>query len=242
MRIAVCVHLYHIDMIDEISYYLNNLQHEYDLYISLTKNYPISFLNNLKKINTKTEIVFVKNVGMDIGGFLQVYRDIRDSYDLILKIHTKKCLGSSTKPSKYLIKHGMDSSIKKGKIWFVELMQGVLGNKQQVDSIINELITNDNCGMVGTMKKKNFSININNMNEVFGWMKVSPNISDHEFIGGTIFWVKNDILKKYLTVEIIDKIIESSPDGYCYEPSINHAMERIFGSLVYMESKKIYTL
>jgi lipopolysaccharide biosynthesis protein len=40
MKIAVCVHLYHIDMLDEIRLYLNNIQREYDLYVSLTKNYP----------------------------------------------------------------------------------------------------------------------------------------------------------------------------------------------------------
>jgi lipopolysaccharide biosynthesis protein len=49
MKIAVCVHLYHIDMLDEIRLYLNNIQREYDLYVSLTKNYPQSFLNNIKK-------------------------------------------------------------------------------------------------------------------------------------------------------------------------------------------------
>ena len=51
MKIAVCVHLYHVDMLNEIVEYIKNIPVEYDLFISLTKNYPPSFLNNLKKIN-----------------------------------------------------------------------------------------------------------------------------------------------------------------------------------------------
>ena len=79
MKIAVCVHLYHIDMLDSIRSYLTNLEHEYDLYIGLTKNYPQSFLHNLKQTNKNTNIVFVENIGMDVGGFLQIYKTIRDS-------------------------------------------------------------------------------------------------------------------------------------------------------------------
>ena len=57
-----------------------------------------------------------------------------------------------------------------------------------------------------------------------------------------MYCIKNDIFKKYLTPTVIDKILINSPDGYVHEPSINHAMERIFGSLVYVENKQIYIL
>ena len=39
--------------------------------------------------------------------------------------------------------------------------------------------------------------------------------------------------------EIIDKILNNSPEGYVSEPSINHAMERVFGSIVYLENQSI---
>ena len=41
-------------------------------------------------------------------------------------------------------------------------------------------------------------------------------------------------------IDSLDKILEKSPEGYAYEPSINHAMERVFGSLVYLENKELY--
>lgn len=242
MKIAVCVHLYHIDMLDEIRLYLNNIQREYDLYVSLTKNYPQSFLNNIKKTNPKTEIIFVENKGMDIGGFLQVYKNLDPSYDLILKIHTKKGLGSDKTPSLHLQRHGLQSAENRGKKWFQGLMRGVLNNPEHVNQVIKTFEEDENCGMIGAKYNTNFHVNITQIQKVFSWMKVQTDLKDHKFVGGTIFWVRNDIFKKYLTPTVIDKILINSPDGYVHEPSINHAMERIFGSLVSLENKKLIIL
>lgn len=239
MKIAVCVHLYHIDMIDSITSYLTNMEYDYDLFISLVKPYPQSFLNRLKKINKNTEIVYVKNIGVDVGGFLQVYKKIKNSYDLILKIHTKKGLGSEKSPSNYLKKHGLEDSIKRGQNWFNRSMNGVLGDKNRVKNIIKEFETNPNCGMIGAKTHNNFDSNKNHMEFIFSLMNLKVDYTNHHFIGGTIFWVKNSIFKKYLTDDVIDKILNKSPEGYAYEPSINHAMERVFGCLVYIENNKI---
>jgi rhamnosyltransferase len=239
MKIAVCVHLYHVDMLNEIVEYIKNIPVEYDLFISLTKNYPLSFLNNLKKINKKTEIFFVENIGMDIGGFLQVYKHIDESYDLILKIHTKKGLGSEKNPSLHLKRHGLDSAKDRGYKWFQGLMRGVLNNTQQVEEILKQFKENEKCGMIGAKLNNNFVVNKNYMNIVFKLIGLTDDYSKHTFVGGTIFWVRNNILKKYLTNEKIDQILKESPEGYVHEPSINHAMERVFGCLVHIENKEI---
>jgi lipopolysaccharide biosynthesis protein len=242
MKIGVFVHLYHIDMLDSIKSYLDNLKYEYDLFFSITKNYPQSFLTRLKNINKNTQVHIVKNVGMDIGGFLQVYKKENKEYDLILKIHTKKGLGSPSNPSLHTIRHGLENSIKRGEDWFYGLMNGVLENEKKVKKIIKEFEINTECGMVGSKVNNNFSKNINFMNKIFSFMGVESSLENHLFVGGTIFWVRGEILKKYLSDYVIDKILEESPEGYVHEPSINHAMERVFGSLVYLENKKLFII
>ena len=57
-----------------------------------------------------------------------------------------------------------------------------------------------------------------------------------------LFRTCHDILKKYLDDETIDDILENLPYGYVYEPSPNHAMERIFGSMVYNEDKELLVI
>ena len=239
MKIAVCIHLYHIDMIDQIIGYLNNLEYEYDLFISLVKNYPESFLRKLRNITKNTKILIVENKGMDVGGFLQVYKTLDKSYDLILKIHTKKGLGSAQKPSRFFLKHGIEETKKRGERWFNRSMNGVLQNKTKVKTIIERFQNNKDCGMTGVKLYNNWNPNVELMNDVFNLMNLKVNYDNYFFVGGTIFWVRNSIFKKYLTDEIIDKILNISPEGYAYEPSINHAMERVFGCLVFLDNKQI---
>ena len=66
MKIAVCVHLYHIDMWDEIKKYLDNLKRDYLLFVNLPvkdeRNIPydfdwefyVSYYDDLKKANKNT--------------------------------------------------------------------------------------------------------------------------------------------------------------------------------------------
>jgi rhamnosyltransferase len=239
MKIAVCIHLYHIDMIDQIKTYLLNIENEYDLFISLVKNYPQSFLNNLLSISKNVKIIQVENKGMDVGAFLNLYKHIDESYDLILKIHTKKSLGSESHYSFHRQKHGYESAQQYGQNWFNDLMSGVLGDSNKVKRIINEFETNPECGMVGNRITQNFKKNIGEMDKIFNILNVENNFNYSNFIGGTIFWVRNSIFKKYFTHKTIESIMDTLPFGYIVEPSPNHALERIFGCLVYLENKKI---
>lgn len=242
MKIAVCLHLYHTDMIDEITSYLSNLKTPYDLFITIVKNYPLSFLNHLRRITKNVNIIIVENRGMDIGGFLSAYKEVDESYDIVLKLHTKKSLGSDTSPSLHRIRHGYESAKNYGKIWFNDLMNGVLGSEEKVSNIISEFKKNDKCGMVGNRISTNFKKNEVEMQKIFDILGITNNYTESKFIGGTVFWFKNSIYKKYLTNQKIDEILSKMPLGYVSEPSPNHAMERIFGCLVYKEGMEIIKL
>lgn len=288
MNIAVCVHLYHTDMWDEIETYLKNLTLPYKLYVNLPyetdgndfldfewESY-VNYYQDLKNagkntrdkaykhfirhgitegrlyrkdhINVYEKIVKFKNDskvflspnrGVDVGGFLYTYKKIEDDIDLILKIHTKKGLGSEKVPSLDLLRRGGGFAINHGKNWFHGLMGGILSSNAQVDNIINNFKEDKSTGMVGFRKYKNFGVNYNETLRILSKFNLEKIHENSEFIGGTIFWVRNEILKKYLSNNIIDEIIELMPYGYVREPSINHAMERVFGILVYFENKNI---
>lgn len=288
MKIAVCVHLYHVDMWDEIETYLTNLTLPYKLYVNLPYNTDgndvldfewesyidyyqdlknagkntedkaykhfikyginegrfyrkdhINVLDKIIKFKSDSEVFLSPNRGVDVGGFLYTYKKIENDIDLILKIHTKKGLGSENTPSFELIKKGEQWAINHGRDWFHGLMNGVLNNEKQVNEIINNFKKDKTTGMVGFRKHKNFELNYNETIKVLSNFNLEKIHENSEFVGGTIFWVRNEILKKYLSNDVIDKIIELMPYGYVREPSINHAMERVFGILVYFENKNI---
>ena len=288
MRIAVCVHLYHFDMWDDIKNYLNNLKYPFKLYVNipinekdglpsdfnweeyleiyddlnlkLEKNEPTAIkhylrfgknekrlysrehLNIQKKIiNFKkdSEIFYTSNIGMDIGGFLQSYKRISDDTDLILKIHTKLCLGSEESKSYHLQQFGLEETKKYGLKWFNELMDGVLLNDKKIERIIKEFEQNPKCGMVGYKKYNNFKKNSTHIQKLFDYFSFTVNPHESYFVGGTIFWVKKNILDQYLTHEKIDYILNLLDKGYSYEPSFAHAMERMFAYFVYGQKKEL---
>jgi len=191
------------------------------------------------KFKNETKVFLSPNRGVDIGGFLYTYKKIDNDTDLILKIHTKKGLGSEKVPSLDLMRRGGGFAISHGRNWFHGLMGGVLSNSVQVNNIINNFTQDSTTGMVGFRKYKNFTVNYDETLKILSKLNVKKIPENSDFIGGTIFWVRNEILKKYLSNNIINEIIELMPYGYVREPSINHAMERVFGILVYFENKNI---
>jgi lipopolysaccharide biosynthesis protein len=290
MKIAVCIHLYHGNMWDEIESYLKNLKIDYDLYVNLPiKNefngnlIPVDFnwveyleLNPdlrvgkvktehlairhylrfgirenrrynhnktlVEKINgfkSNVKIIYSPNNGVDIGGFLYVYKHVDPKTDLILKIHTKTGLGDTNNPSRVVQSRGLNRAIKFGQSWFSTLMNGVLKDEQQVTKILEAFEKDETCGMVGGKIHNNHGLNEGEMENIYRILNLPKKHEGCYFVGGTIFWVRNSIFKKYLTNEVIDKIIEVLPDGYVHEPSPNHAMERIFGCLVYNENQEL---
>ena len=288
MKIAVCVHLYHHDMWEEIQKYLTNIEHPYKLYINICgytpnqlpsdfdwkeylklhsdlvlnnistkekstnhflrhgikekrfyKQSQIDVVNKIKEFKDDTLIIKSPNKGMDIGGFLYTYKHVDKDTDIILKLHTKKGLGGNDNRSNMVLKFGEDQAKRIGERWFTSLMNGVLKNKNQVNKIINEFKENPKCGMVGFKLNNNFHKNIKEIKNLYPFFNMKEMPTDPYFVGGTSFWVSNEIMKKYFTDEIIDKLTEILPEGYVSEPSPNHAMERIFGCVVYNEEKEI---
>ena len=73
---------------------------------------------------------------------------------------------------------------------------------------------------------------INGLNETF---------LDKTFVGGTIFWVRYNIIKKYFTDNVVQQLMNNTKPGYVIEPSSMHAIERIFGYVVSKENQNVMT-
>lgn len=245
-NIAVLIHLFYTDMWDELNEYLSNLSnHDYDLYVNLVEGYyDESIIGLIKKTHPQAVIIKSPNKGVDVGGFLFLYQNLKKDYDLILKLHTKKSLGLINKPSDYVRVYGPQLAKEKGQQWFHRLMGGVLKNKKRVNDIIELLTLDSPFGMAGLDRETYIGPNIKEVKELCNIFSIpfemsGDRVKNTSFVGGTIFWVRNDILKKYLTKDKITKILDLLPEGYQNEPSYNHALERLFGFMVYNEKKKI---
>lgn len=228
-RIAVFVHIFYSDVWAEIDSYLQNINEEFDLYVST----PSDNSEFISTITTKYPNVFVKymnkNVGADVGPFIELVNysiSLKKNYDFILKLHTKKSLYSTWT----------------GETWMTSLLESLVG-KDNIDNIL-KLTHDDTNGMIGTSKyymglttgdKRNGSpINKKNMDIMSKRLGIKD--SELNFFAGTMFWMNYKVLTKYLnnTLSIDDFNEEHKPDG-----TMAHAMERLFACMVRDSNKKI---
>jgi lipopolysaccharide biosynthesis protein len=199
-------------------------------------------VEKIKEYKQDSKILISPNKGMDVGGFLYTYKFLNNEFDLLLKIHTKKGVGHKNNQSMVSRRLGINEAEKIGSIWFNSLMSGVLNNEQQVNKIINTFKNNPKCGMVGFNQYNNFHKNINIMNDILPRIGIPKHLEQTRFVGGTIFWISNEVLKPYLNEKNLEYLFSLLPYGYVHEPSVNHAMERIFGSFVYNENKELMVI
>ena len=234
-KYAFMVHLYKIDVWEDIFQYIekfyNFTKYDFDLYINIAlendedieKEEYQDLLLVLDNINIYENyyLTISNNRGMDIGGFFISYLKMIDlglQYENIIKLHSKTnfnwrfCMLYSLLGSDKIIKHNLEQ-MKNEKV-------GMIGNKKIE---INDLYVNSN-------KVTKY------IDRYYKFFDIE-NKKQGEFIPGTIFWIKGEILEYYFTKNNLEKLYEEMPKDYCGSKENNseglpHGFERFFGVLV----------
>lgn len=224
MKICVCLHLYYLDMIPEMKKYLCNID-EYDLYITT----PAENVNNEEHILKEfsgAKIIYTNNVGFDMYPFVCFLKEVDlSSYDLIVKLHTKKDI-----PIEYSL-NGFDLS---SGWWRYYLLNPILGTKKSVKKVIKLFVKNKKVGLVGSKELLirdsdiDKDIDMNCVNDVMNQLGLQ--INKKEFIAGSIFIIRANLL---LPLQKKDYKEEDFPP---YLPrtwnELPYCLERCFGMMI----------
>lgn len=226
-KLAVHLHLYYFWMWDSIKEYLSNIDGEYLLYVTMTKeNQEIAA--KIKAFHPNSKIVILDNRGHDVGPFIYFLKDINlDDYDFIMKLHTKR----DDKPNFTYFK---DSYVIRNNRWFNLLMNALLESKDVYKANLNKFSKDPTLGMIGS-KYLNFKgkdtlmQNTSMIDKYLAKMNFSYN-ENMSFIGGTMFIVRAPLLKVVrdcVDFSNFDHSKQSSDDG-----TLAHAFERILGFVI----------
>ena len=235
-KIAIQVHVFYEDLINEIINKTNNIPVKYDLYISTDSKLKKNIIEQYIKTNSKAnnyEIKIVQNKGRDILPFLTQVKNKIKKYKYLCHLHTKK--------TKF---------INFGDDWRNYLFNNLVGNKNIISDILNDFENNEKLGFIfpeafykvliiygiQTNKKDKYYMNylLKKINKQF---KIGKKI---EFPIGNMFWAKiesiHQIFKLYLTIKFPEE------EGQLDE-TIMHGIERIWLFLVKLNGyyyKKIF--
>ena len=226
---AVVLHLYYTELFSEVQSYLDHLDDEFDLFLSLTEDQS-AFAKNIRTKYPDASILIVPNHGRDLAPFLEFLKIIVPlGYETLLKVHTKKTL------------HRED-----GTTWRKDVLEKLLGSKAQVSSIQKAFASDGSLAMLGPQdhvidSRFYMGKNAAKVQDLLYRCGFAQNLPESFFfVASTMFWARPDIFKPLLKAGL-------SFDNFEHEPlpvdgSLAHALERFFGLLVEVQGKKILSI
>lgn len=229
-KVASICHIYYEDLLEDminLNKNLYNTKFDVDYYFTLTDDSSSIgqkewVVKELKKNFPNCKVYILPNKGLDIGPFFHILEKIYHiKYDYIFKTHTKKSLLTS---GKYF-----------GKLWRTDLLSILTPLKLEK---INDLMESG-VEMVGSSKwiipSNKDDLNIDGVPKLLKELNIVD--SGSRFVGGTMFCMRYDILKKYLSQSQIKSYYNQMEEGYFYqitkgdEEYLTHSFERIFGMM-----------
>lgn len=228
--IAIHIHVFYVDVFDEICNYVKQLDFNYDLYIST----PKSNLKDLDSCLNQHKIVAKKikqtpNRGRDVAPFIIEFGEDLLNYDIALHLHTKKT-NYNASLGKIWMKHILDCLVKDST--YINAVFNIFAHQPNIGVVsprlLNELVPLYNWGENYKSTKKflkNLDIKVGSLNE-----------NSIEFPAGTMFWFRPKALQKLLKAKLDYKSFPKEPikgDG-----SLAHVIER---SIYYIAESSGFT-
>lgn len=224
---AAIVHLYHTELFEELSEYLNNLSENTDLYFSIPQIFFNTTSAKIKEKYPNAIIASYANVGRDIFPFLEIFsKIIHLNYKAICKIHTKK--------SRHL---------EDGDTWRRELLEGLIGNHKNITRCIHKI--NNGAGLVAPSKylfdfKKTLFSNQNHIANISQRLSLSDDdLFKSFFAAGSMFWFAPNALTSLVNLNLSQEDFEL--ENGQLDGTLAHAIERLTGAVVLRSGFKIET-
>lgn len=234
-KTLVCIQMYYEDLFNDLNKYLTPLIKDYNCDVIVTTCLDNSFscqkqwlYEHFTKLGCRFFVV--DNRGLDIGPFLlslKKSREVETKYDYVIKVHTKKSVYTSNN----------------GEKWRNNLVYPIIGSPKLYEYNVSTLINNKKVGMLGSKEftMHNDNLNCSTLKRIIPHLfpKYADKVDDpFDFVGGTIFMARMEIFDDF-TDEIIDTLYQNLEPGYYTDyaySTVTHAVERLFGAMVYFNN------
>lgn len=230
--LAVHLHLYYLNQLDEVLAKLSNLQNiDYDLFVTMTQNAPEAE-GRIRQFKPDVQIWTLENRGYDIGPFIEFLHRINlDNYKYVLKLHTK---GKYSKNYTHLNNMRFDNAL-----WGKVLWDALLATPQRVKNDLN-VLDSSRIGMLSSKycinkECRNYKKLLPQINLTLKIMGLSE-VTQPEFVAGSMFYAKSELLKPLLKLSINDF---EPTDGKIKEGTLAHVVERVLGAIIGGQGYKI---
>ena len=240
-KIAVHVHIYYIKAWDKIEKYLRKIVKDgscdITVFVTVSEIIPDSSILHIEENSTipNLSLIRVPNFGYDVGPFLFFLKSIDLSdFDYIIKVHSKN------------VRWGIDQQLSNGcfvprLVWPKYLMDAIFSTTRRFKNNLRMLEENPSLGMIGSkyLIVKYTNNNVDDHYIEYFANKLNYNeLGDFKYIAGTMFLVRAKLLQPLIDSGIVNEDFEPSK-RHTLGGTKAHALERIFGLLVYKQQSYI---
>ena len=227
MKILIHLHIYYVDLLQEISEYLKNIGYDFDILITssvsevldIASVYIENSIDNVDKIIIKK----VPNRGRDVAPWIIETKIIADQYDYILHIHGKKSVHADKVYADNWRKHLYSSLMTNNN---VNKIFNIFSHERDVgmifprpyDAVVNiwdklnvPVIGDNESVMLMLMHKLNY-----NYDDILR--------SDLLFSVGTMMWYRPEAMKSLYEIRLTYNDFPEEPIGI--DGTLAHAIER----------------
>ena len=225
-KIAIQVHVFYVNLINDIIEKTNNIPVNFDLYVSTDSEFKKDSIRNYILRSSKAkkfEIKIFNNKGRDVLPLLLQLKTKIKKYKYFCHIHTKKS------------KH-----INFGDEWRNYLFNNLLGNEKIICEILTEFENHINLGFIfpeifhkvlATFGNNILGSNLNSMKLIIKtiapYLKISTNNLD--FPMGNMFWAKVKSVYQIFLINFYEKFPYENEQ---LDGTFMHGIERIWLYLV----------
>lgn len=212
-KIAVMVHLFYVDLIDEIKENIEIIPFDFDLFITVPdESFLPVVINKFSGQCNRLNVAVVKNKGRDVFPFVQLMKHFDFTpYRMALKLHTKKSkysdLGNKWRGT--ILKNLLPSAT-----FISKLYKGFIENNIGIAADFSDYLSNDNYWGANKIR-----------HDYYCDLLDIPRENRHLFfIGGTMFWFNPNALYPIVNLMTEDDFEEelNQQDG-----TLAHVFERL---------------
>ncbi len=213
-RIAVVLHLYYIDLWQEIAAALLNISEPFDLFVTLVAGASEDIAPSIEAAFPNANILILDNHGRDILPFLELLRSgVLFRYELLCKLHSKRSAWREG-----------------GEEWRQHLIRGILGNPETVNQVLRAFDSDADLGMVVADHqlfegREYWAANEARLMQLFPKIGLTQASFEKSFAGGSIFWIRPLLLRSIEALGLGFDDFEPEPIGN--DGTTAHAVERL---------------
>lgn len=227
---AVLLHIYYADLLDEIAAHLSQLTVPFDLLVSIGPNAEAELRQDILRKWPQAEVQTFENRGRDIRPFIQqLPLLISRGYQCVLKLHTKKS------------PHRED-----GAAWRQAVYGSLTGGPDMAQAMYRIFSRYPTLGMVGPSQcvinhNRNQGLNRSWLNTLFEENYIAKTWADLTypyFAAGSMFWFRPLALRSLLESPSV-ALDRFEPEAGQVDSTLAHALERFMACLLYYRGYQI---